>query len=73
MLREHTKSLALQSSLASSNMRNLLRRLIKCICGQKVESPPKEDQKPSVYDMPNDEFDYGHNVPIHRDTFVEDF
>ena len=54
-------------------MGNLLRRLIKCIFGQKVESPPKEDKKPSVYDMPNDEFDYGHNVPIHRDTFVEDF
>lgn len=54
-------------------MRNLLRRLIKYICGQKVESLPEQDQKPSVYDMPNDEFDYGHNVPIHRDTFVEDF
>ena len=42
---------------------------------QRVRKTPekKEVTKPSVYDMPNDEFDYGHNVPIHRDTFVEDF
>ena len=54
-------------------MRKPLKRLIKCICGQKVESLPEQDQKPSIHNMPNDEFDYGHNVPIQKDTFVEDY
>lgn len=49
-------------------MLSMLKELFK----RKTEKPIKETSQFSPLELENTEFDYGHNIPIKRDTFVED-
>lgn len=49
-------------------MFHMLKELFK----RKTEKLMKETSQFSPLELENTEFDYGHNIPIQRDTFVED-
>lgn len=74
MLRKHSRFWARALSLSLSKalvMLPIFKKLLKRKT-RKTEKPIKEDSQFSPLELENTEFDYGHNIPIKRDTFVED-
>ena len=47
-------------------------RMLKELFKRKTEKLMKKTSQFSPLELENTEFDYGHNIPIQRDTFVED-
>lgn len=71
MPRKHSRFWVRALSLSLSRayvMLSILKKLFK----RKTEKPMKKTSQFSPLELENTEFDYGHNIPIQRDTFVED-
>ena len=51
---------------------SIMFRMLKELFKRKTEKLMKKTSQFSPLELENTEFDYGHNIPIQRDTFVED-
>ena len=71
MLRKHSRFWERVLSLSLSRA-SIMFRMLKELLKRKTEKLMKKTSQFSPLELENTEFDYGHNIPIQRDTFVED-